>query len=148
LRRADDFAGRLVAHLNARGVEVAFSSGITIGIDVERVIWTSLHAGLTADAALVVKIHNPVGSAKKRDGGTNFNARSVIAMIAAEHREVSSRIWVAALFDILHPCAIHAHRDVMLFFARHRAGVTADATVLIDDKSVAHFIPFESEYLD
>jgi hypothetical protein len=105
-----------------------------------------LHTRLTADAALVIKVHNPVGSAKKGDGGANFNARSVIAMIAAEHREVSSRIRVAALFDVLHPCAIYAHSDVVLFFAGNRAGVTADATVLIDHKSVAHFIPFESEY--
>jgi hypothetical protein len=33
----------------------------------------------------------------------------------------------------------------VLFFTGNRAGVTADATILIDDKSVAHFIPFESE---
>jgi hypothetical protein len=32
----------------------------------------------------------------------------------------------------------------VLFFTGNRAGVTADATILIDDKSVAHFIPFES----
>jgi hypothetical protein len=105
-----------------------------------------LHAGLTADTALVVEVDNAVVSAKKRYGGTYFNTRSVIAMVATEHREVSSRIRVAALFNILHPCAIYAHRDVVLFFAGNRAGVTADATVLIDYKSVAHFIPFESEY--
>jgi hypothetical protein len=34
----------------------------------------------------------------------------------------------------------------VLFLAGNRAGVTADATVLIDNKPVAHFIPFESEY--
>jgi hypothetical protein len=105
----------------------------------------SLHAGLTADTSLVVEVHDAVGSAKKSDGGTNFNARSVIAMIATEHREVSSRIRVAALFNVLHPCAIYAHRNVVLFFTGNRAGVTADTTILIDDKSVAHFIPFELE---
>jgi hypothetical protein len=68
-------------------------------------------------------------------------------MIATEHREVPAGIRVAPLFNILHPCAIHAYRDVVLFFAGHRAGVTADATILIDDKSVAHFIPFELENL-
>jgi hypothetical protein len=105
-----------------------------------------LHAGLTADTALVVEVDNAVVSAKKRYGGTYFNTRSVIAMVATEHREVSSRIRVAALFNILHPCAIYAHRDVVLFFAGNRAVMTTDATVLIDYKSVSHFIPFESEY--
>jgi hypothetical protein len=66
-------------------------------------------------------------------------------VVTSKHREVPARIRVAALLDVLHPGAIHAHRDVMLFFARHRAGMTADAAILIDDKSVAHFIPFESE---
>jgi hypothetical protein len=33
----------------------------------------------------------------------------------------------------------------VLFFAGNRAGMTADAAVLIDDKAVAHFVPFESE---
>ena len=67
-------------------------------------------------------------------------------MIATEHREVPAGIRVTALFNILHPGAIHTHRDVVLFLTGHRTGVTPDATVLIDDKSVAHFIPFESEY--
>src|SRR4029450_11303565 len=125
LGRADDFAGRLVAHLEARGVEIAFSRGITIGIDVERVVGTSLHTGLTADAALVVKVDDAVGSAKKGDGRANFYAGSVIAMIAAEHREVPAGIWVTALFDIIHPWWIDAHVGVCLLFAGHRAGVTA-----------------------
>src|SRR5262249_44362161 len=92
-------------------------------------------------------VDDAVGSPKKGDGGTNFYARSVIAMIAAEYSEVPARIRVAAFFDVLHPGAIHAHRDVMLFLTGNRAGVTADATILIDDKSVAHFIPFELENL-
>jgi hypothetical protein len=31
---------------------------------------------------------------------------------------------------------------VVLFLARHRAGMAADAAILIDDKSVAHCEPF------
>ena len=66
-------------------------------------------------------------------------------MVAAKHREVPAGIRVVALFDVLHPGAIDAHRDVVFFLTGNRASVTADATILIDDKSVAHFIPFESE---
>lgn len=68
-------------------------------------------------------------------------------MVAAEHREVAARVRITAFFNILHPCPIDAHPDVMLFFARDRAGVTTDAAVLINDKSVAHDIPFESANL-
>jgi hypothetical protein len=90
----------------------------------------------------VIEVDDTVGSAKKSDGGTNLNAGSVVAVVAAEHREVPPRIRVAALFNILHPCAVYSHRDVVLFLAGHRAGVTADATVLIDNKSVAHYKAF------
>ena len=87
----------------------------------------------------------PSGRRNKRHGGADFNARRVVAMVAAEHREVPARVRVVAFLDVLDPGAIHAHRDVVFFFTGNRAGVTADAAVLIDDKSVAHFIPFESE---
>ena len=66
-------------------------------------------------------------------------------MITTQDGKVATCVRVVALFDVFHPCAIHAHRDVVLFFTGNRAGVTADAAILIDDKSVAHFIPFESE---
>jgi hypothetical protein len=58
---------------------------------------------------------------------------------------VTARIRIAALFDILDPGAINTHRDVVFFFTGNRAGVTADAAILIDDKSVAHFRPSESK---
>jgi hypothetical protein len=104
-----------------------------------------LHAGLAADAPLVVEIDDAVVSAKKRYGGTYFNTGSVVAMVAAEHREVPAGIRVVAFFDVLDPGAIHPHCNVVFFFTGNRTGVTTDATILIDDKSVAHFIPFESE---
>lgn len=66
-------------------------------------------------------------------------------MIASEHREMAAGVRITALFNILYPCAIHAHCDVVLFFAGDRAGVTTDAAVLIDDKSVTHFKPFALE---
>src|SRR5262249_59133277 len=133
---ADAFGSRPVAHLNARGVEITLGSGVAIRVNIKRVIRTSLHAGLTADAALVIEVDDTVGSAKKSDGGTNLNAGSVVAVVAAEHREVPPRIRVAALFNILHPCAVYSHRDVLLFLAGKLPDMTAVATVLIDNKSV------------
>src|SRR5215468_2287185 len=60
LSRADDFASRLVAHLNARGVEITLGSGVALRVNVKRVVRTSLHAGLTADAALVIEVDDTV----------------------------------------------------------------------------------------
>jgi hypothetical protein len=59
-------------------------------------------------------------------------------MIATQHREMAAGIGIAALFYILHPRAIYADGDVVLFFAGDGTGVTADAPVLIDQESVTH----------
>ncbi len=44
LRGTDDLAGGFVPHLDAGSVEVALGRRVSIGIDVERVIGTGLHA--------------------------------------------------------------------------------------------------------
>jgi hypothetical protein len=43
-----------------------------------------------------------------------------------------------ALFDVLDPRPKNANGDLVFFFARNRAGVAPDTTVLIYDKTVAH----------
>jgi hypothetical protein len=63
-------------------------------------------------------------------------------MIAAQDGEVAPRSRVLTFFYVLHPSTVHPNGDVVLLFASHRAGVTADAAVLINDKSVAHPKPF------
>jgi hypothetical protein len=68
-------------------------------------------------------------------------------MIAAQYGEVTARIGIVALLDVLDPGAIHADRNIMLFLARDGTRMTADAPVLIDHESVAHSKPFESENL-
>ena len=116
-------------------------------LNVKRIVGARLHAGLAADAALVVEVDDTVGATKKRNRRADLDARRVVAVIAAQHGEVAPRVWVLPFLDVLHPSTIHAERDVVLFFARHRAGVAADAAVLIDEKSVAHFEPFRSTNL-
>src|SRR5581483_5709956 len=138
----DHFAGRLVAHVHARSIEVALGGGVALRIDVERIVRAGLHARLAADAALVVEIDDAVGAAKERHRRADFDARRVVAVIAAQHREVPPRVRVAALLDVFDPRAIHADGDVVLLLAGQRAGMTADAAVLVDDKPVAHYRPF------
>jgi hypothetical protein len=63
-------------------------------------------------------------------------------MIATQYGEMTPGVRVVSLLDILDPSAIHAKRNVVLLLAGDRAGVTADAAVLIDHEAVAHPIPF------
>jgi hypothetical protein len=44
-----------------------------------------------------------------------------------------------ALFDVLHPCSIYADGNIVLFLARDRAGMTANAAVLVYNEAVAQF---------
>lgn len=59
-------------------------------------------------------------------------------MIASQYSEMAPSIGISAFFNVLYPSAIHAERNIVFFFASHRAGVTADAPVLIDDEPVTH----------
>jgi hypothetical protein len=43
-------------------------------------------------------------------------------------------------FDVFHPGAKNSNRHLVFLFARHGTGVTADTSVLINYKSVAHGI--------
>ena len=70
--------------------------------------------------------------------GADLDARGVFAMIAAEDAEMTARIRERALFDVFDPGAEDADGDLMLFLAGHRAGVTPDTSVLVDDKTVWH----------
>jgi hypothetical protein len=106
-----------------------------------------LHAGFTADAALIVEVNDPIGTPEKRDGRANFDTRRVVAMVATQHGEVSARIGIKSFLDVFDPSPIHADGNVVLFLARDRTRMTTDATVLIDNESVAHSRPVESENL-
>jgi hypothetical protein len=135
---ADHLAGGLIAHFHSRCVEVALCRRVAIRVDIKSVVRARLHAGLATDAALVVEVDDAIVPAKKRHRRTDLDARSIVAVVAAKHGKVAPGLWINALLDILHPGPIHSDGDVVLFFACHRASMTADATVLIDDKSVAH----------
>jgi hypothetical protein len=97
-----------------------------------------LHAGFAADAALMIEVDDAVRAAKQSHRRANLDARGIVAVVAAKDGEVAARIRVTALLDILDPGAIHSKGDIVFFFAGDRASMTADAAVLIDEKSLAH----------
>src|SRR5262249_35279255 len=132
-----DHARRLQPDLHAVGTIVALRRRVGRGVDVERVVRTRLHAGLAADAAVAIEVHDAVGPAVERDGRADGHARRVVAVVAAQDREVATGVGIAAALHVLDPGAEGAERHPVLFLAGDRAGVTADALPLIDDEPVA-----------
>jgi hypothetical protein len=56
-------------------------------------------------------------------------------VVTAEYREVPPRVRELALLDVLDPGAEDAERNAILLFARHGAGVAADASRLVDHEA-------------
>src|SRR2546422_4892432 len=61
--------------------------GVLIRVDVEGVVRARLHVRLAADAAARVEVDDPVFAAEERLGRADRDARRVVAVVAAQHRE-------------------------------------------------------------
>jgi hypothetical protein len=71
------------------GAEIALGGCVVVGIDIQGIVRTSLHAAFATDASAVVEIDDAIGPPVECASGTNFRAGSVIAVIASHHAEVS-----------------------------------------------------------
>jgi hypothetical protein len=118
--------------------EVAFGGGVGVGIDIEGVIRAGLHASLAADTSLVVEVYDSIRAAVESVGGTNLSAGGRITVVTSHHAEVAAGVRKFTFFNIFHPGAKHSNRHLVLLFARHGTGVTANTSILINYKSVAH----------
>ena len=128
---------RLEALLDPVVAEVALVGGVGCRIDVDGVIRAGVHAALAADAVVVVEIDHAVGRPEQRPGGADGDAGSVVAVVAAHHREVPVGVGERPGLDVLHPGAVHAEGDVVLALARDGAGMAADAAVAVQQESQA-----------
>ena len=142
LRRADDHTRRFKAHLDPMRAEITFGRSVAVGIDIEGIVRTSLHASFATNAAPVVEINDTVRAAIQRASRTNYCAWRIVAVVAPHDPEVARGVREFALFDVLDPGPEYSDGHLMFLFARDRAGVTPDTPVLIDDESVAHLLPF------
>src|SRR6185312_5860429 len=59
-------------------------------------------------------------------------------MVASHHAEMAAGVREGALLDVLDPGAKDANRDLVLILAGNRAGVTSDASVLVNYEAVTH----------
>ena len=135
---AHHYARWLKANLSAVGAEMALGRRTFIGIDINGIVGTGLHAGLASDAALRTEIDDAVFPLVHRRDRADGYARRILTVIAARHLKDASSVGECSLLDIFHPGAIHRERNMILRFAGHGASVTADALAVIDDESVSH----------
>jgi hypothetical protein len=118
--------------------EVALGGSVAVGIDVERIVGASLHAAFATDTAAIVEIYDSIRTAEEGVGGTNLNAGSIVAVVTSHHAEVASGLGELAGLHVFHPRSKNSDGDLVFLLARHRTGVTADTSVLVDNKPVAH----------
>jgi hypothetical protein len=118
--------------------EVTFGGSVRVWIDVQGVIRTSLHAAFASDAAIAIEIDNSVGTAIQRSRWTDLSAWSSVTMVAAHDAEVPTGVRELAFLDVLYPGTKDADGHVVFFFTCHRAGMTSDASILIEYESIAH----------
>lgn len=70
----------------------------------------------------------------------DFNTWSVVAVVAAKDGEMALCVWKLAFLDVFDPGAIHSDRNVVFLLAGDRAGMAADAAVLVNDETVAQML--------
>jgi len=124
--------------------EVALLGGVGVGIDVQSVVRTGLHAGLATYATVAVEINNAVVAAKQRSHRANGYARSVVAVIAPEHGKETASVGIFAFLDVLNPGSESTERHLVLGLASDCAGVTADTFAMVYDEAVFHLMDARS----
>ena len=114
---------------------VAFRSCTCLRIDVQRIIWTSLHARFASDTTAIIKIDNPIVAVKQCRNRADFNTRRGIAVVAPHHRKQAPRMRELALFNVFDPRAVYANGHIVFRFARNRTRVASNAATVVNDKS-------------
>ena len=136
--RTDVHAGVRSSDLDPVRALVALGCRVVVGIDVQGIIGTGLHAGLATDATVVVKIHDSVVPGVECLHRADLNAGRLRTVIAPHYREDPPGIGKFSLFNLFHIGSVHADGNVVFTLAGRGACVTTDAFSIVNDKSVSH----------
>ena len=137
VRRAHGHTCRFQPDLDAVVAEVALVGRVRLGVDVDRVVGAGVHARLAPDAPAVVEVDHAVRRAVQRPGRADRDARRVVALVAAHHREGAPGVRELTGLDVLHPRPVHSERHVVLALACDSARVAPDATVTCEHEAEA-----------
>ena len=119
---------------------IALGGRAFVWIDVQRIVRTSLHTRLAADTAIIVEINNAIFARKQCIGRTDGRTRCILAMVATMDAEFPRRIGIGSCLDVLDVRSIDANGNIVLGFACHRTGVTANACPIVDDESIVDHV--------
>jgi hypothetical protein len=86
--------------------------------------------------------------AEKGNRGAYLNTGRNFAVVTSKYGKMTAGIWKFPLLDVLHPCPIYTNGNIVLFLARNRTGVTADTAILVNDKTVTHFLTLSDVLID
>jgi hypothetical protein len=139
--RAHIDAGRLQAYVNPVRTVVALGSRVRVRVNVEGIIWAGLHTRLTADAPVIIEIHDSILARIEGLHGANLHAGRIRTVVTPEHGEDPPRIGKYALLRLFHPGPVYANGDIVFSFAGYRAGMAADALAVVNNESVLHPVP-------
>lgn len=107
-------------------------------VQIKRIVRTGLHARAAANACVAIDIDDSIRPLRKSVDRTDRNARCVRAMVAPLHQKVALNIRKLADFDVLDRGSEVPDGHLVFGFACGRAGMAADAGVVVDDKAVLH----------
>ena len=121
---------------NTVSTVVALGGCSFVRVDVQSIVRTCLHTGLTAYTAVIVEIYNPIFTGKQSIGRADRCAGCVLTMVASMDAEFTRGIGVCSGLDVLDVGSIYTDGDVVLGLASHRTGVATNAGSIVDYKTI------------
>ena len=134
----DDDARGLKTNIDAMSTEVTFLSRMIFGIDEDRIVRASGHAGFAADADRFVEIDYAVRPLEHRRRRTRGHARRVRALIAARHLVRAPHLRPDADIDVLDVSSRDTDGHDVFRFAGRGARMTADAAGVVNHLRPLH----------
>src|SRR5512135_2875682 len=113
--------------------KVAFRRRVRFGVNIDGVVRTCLQTRFAADALVGVKFDDAIGALVHRRRWTNADTGWILALVAARHLKMTTRIGKLALFNVLDPRAKNAEGDLIFFFACDTARVATDALAIVNE---------------
>ena len=118
--------------------EVTFLSRVIFGVDEDRIVRTSRHAGFAADADRFIEIDDAVSALEHRRRRTRGDARRMRALITARDLMRPASLRKHADIDMLDVGARHPDGHQVFRLAGSRTRVAADTASVIDDLGPLH----------
>lgn len=121
--------------------KIALLGRVVARVDKDRIVRTSRDASLAPDANRLVKVDDPVRTAKHRRRRAGRDARRVIALIATRYLKCSTRGWKRADVDRFDIRSGNGQRDVVFRLASRRARMTTNTPCMVDYFRVPRLVP-------